>query len=328
MSAAKAAAQALTAADLTLRAATLDDAAFASDVTTIAHPDHPEDPKLWRNWWQGEAFAMVAERFVAAHDADLVGHAFRRRARDEAERFDRLNAELLPAYRTSDRLDGLFALLERRAGEEGGRRFIAWAWDKDAQMIEVLGRRGYRAERRQRFWELDLRRHRERLERMAVESRERMRAQRVRILTVAEDGDPEKYSKIWKMSEEAAQDVPRSTAFIATPFDAFLEWMRSPGLREDRMWIARVGDDIVGISMLSYPPVRGVVVTDWTGTARSVRGKGVARALKCETVVQAIALGVPVVRTDNDSQNAPILHLNASMGYQIHGEKVMFLKST
>jgi hypothetical protein len=57
-----------------------------------------------------------------------------------------------------------------------------------------------------------------------------------------------------------------------------------------------------------------------------VRGKGVARALKCETVMQAIDLGIDRVRTDNDSQNAPILHINASMGYRIVGEMIQFIK--
>ena len=91
-------------------------------------------------------------------------------------------------------------------------------------------------------------------------------------------------------------------------------------------WIARTGDDVVGVSMLIYPPVRGVVMTDWTATARSVRGRGVARALKCETVAQAMALGVTRVRTDNDSTNAPILHLNAAMGYVRRPDKVEFHK--
>ena len=58
-----------------------------------------------------------------------------------------------------------------------------------------------------------------------------------------------------------------------------------------------------------------VLLHDYTGTARSVRGQGVARALKYETVAQAIALGQQRVRTNNDAENAPILKLNAEMGY-------------
>jgi hypothetical protein len=69
-----------------------------------------------------------------------------------------------------------------------------------------------------------------------------------------------------------------------------------------------------------------MVGTAWTATARSVRGQGVARALKCETLMQAIALGVDRVRTGNDGANDPILHINASMGYvQVPG-RVDYLK--
>ena len=317
----------LAAADLTLRPASLDDAAFASDVATAVHPDDPEDPKLWWNWWHADDKMFVTERFVALRDGHGAGYAMRRHAPDDSERFERLHADLLPDLRTPSRLDALFALLEGRAGADGPLRVTTWSEERDALLTDVLAARGYREERRQRFWELDLRKHRDRLARMAEESRERMRAQAIRILTVADDDDPEKWRKLWRMSVEAERDIPRSTPFVETPFEAFMEWMRSPGSREDRMWIARAGEDVVGISMLSYPPVRGIVATAWTATARSVRGKGVARALKCETVMQAMALGVPRVRTDNDFQNAPILHLNESMGYERLPGMVMFLKA-
>ena len=78
--------------------------------------------------------------------------------------------------------------------------------------------------------------------------------------------------------------------------------------------------------MLQYPPVRGHVVTAWTGTSRAVRGKGVARALKLETIAQAIGLEVESIRTGNDSQNAPILHLNEELGYRPIPGWIQFLK--
>jgi mycothiol synthase len=92
------------------------------------------------------------------------------------------------------------------------------------------------------------------------------------------------------------------------------------------MWFARRGDDVVGVSVLSYPQVRGVRGTDWTATARSIRGRGVARALKLETLAQAVSLGVSRVRTGNDAQNLPILHLNAELGYARIPGPINFLK--
>jgi hypothetical protein len=84
---------------------------------------------------------------------------------------------------------------------------------------------------------------------------------------------------------------------------------------------------VIGVSILSYPPKRGVVATDWTGVARAGRGRGVARAVKCETVMQAIALGVDRIRTDNDSQNAPILHINQTMGYKRRPDMIQFIRA-
>ena len=230
----------LSVADMTLRPATLEDAAFASDVATAAQPRDPEDPLLWRNWWKDEELVLQVERFIVWLEGRAVGFALRRHPSEASERFERLSAELLPPARTTARLQALLALLESRAAAEGARRFTAWAWDRDGLLNGALAKRGFREERRQRYWELHLGRNRERLERMTSDSRERMRAQGIRILTVAEDDDPEKYQKLWRMTDEAERDIPRSTPFVASPFHAFMEWMRSPGLREDRTWIARV----------------------------------------------------------------------------------------
>ena len=42
--------------------------------------------------------------------------------------------------------------------------------------------------------------------------------------------------------------------------------------------------------------------------------------------MQAIALGVDRVRTDNDSRNAPILHINDSMGYKRRPDMIQFMR--
>ena len=314
-------------ADLELRPATLDDAAFVSDMYTALRPDDPADPASLRHWWTIEATDNIVERWLALRDGRPAGYAFTRHAPWDKmpERFGRVEADLLPAVRTSARLDALYTHVEDRARADGTTRFTTWAWEDDAALLDVLATRGFTEERRERFWECDLVANREKLAKMAVDSRARMKAEGIHILTLAEDTDPDKYRKLWRMSNEAEHDIPTTVPHIDTPWEVFEEWMRSPGLHEDRQWIAREGDDIVGVSQLSYP-ARGHVETDWTGTARKVRGRGVARALKCETVMQAIALGVPRVRTDNDGENAPILHLNASMGYTRLADQIQLMK--
>ena len=70
----------------------------------------------------------------------------------------------------------------------------------------------------------------------------------------------------------------------------------------------------------------GVVQSAWPGMVGQARGRGIARALKCETLMQAMVLGVDRVRTDNDSTNVPILHINETMGYQRRADMVQFMK--
>jgi hypothetical protein len=333
-------------ADLEIRPATLDDAALVADVETNVHPDDAVDPKLLRHWWSMDSTEGVTERFVGLRDGAVVAHAYRMHPSWEKmpERYCRIGGEIRSDLRSAERFGALVAMLEDRSRADGSKKLTIWAWERDRFRREALEAAGYREVRRQRFWELDLRGNRDNLERMARESREQMRKDGIRILTLADDHDPAKFDKLKRMSDEAERDVPSTVPFVPVPFDDWIKWFSSPGLRPDRIWIARAGEgaqgvgapgrgaereateDIVGISMLSYPPVRGVVVTDWTGTARKVRGRGVARALKCETVMQAIALGVDRVRTDNDSRNAPILHINETMGYRIRAEMVQYLK--
>ena len=161
---------------------------------------------------------------------------------------------------------------------------------------------------------------------MTERSRERMRRQGIRLLTLADDPDPEKHVKVWRLSEEATLDVPTTAPHVPESFEDHMRWLRSPGMRLDRFWIARDGDEIVGCSVLGYPPVRGLVITEWTATSRSARGRGIARAVKCETLAQAITLGVTRMRTGNDAANAPILHINETMGYRPSVGAIDFLK--
>ena len=313
---------------LTFRPATLDDAAFAADVATATHPDEPEDPASWRHWWSTDDPTWTNERFIVLRDDTPIGYARHNHAPWDQmkKRYGRIGFDLLPAERTDAQLATVFDAMEERAQASGTRIFAAYARGDDEWLARWLLAHGYREERRSKAWLLDLVAQRQKIEDMAAESRAKMRAAGITIQTIDKDTDTEKFHKIHEMSEEAATDVPTTIPHVRQAFEVFVRWFDAPTVRLDRMWIAREGDDIVGISVLSYPPTRGNVWTDWTGTARKVRGRGVARALKLETVMQAIALGVKSVRTENDGENAPILHLNAQMGYTPIPGWTQFLK--
>jgi GNAT superfamily N-acetyltransferase len=314
-------------ADMTLREARLDDAPFAADLNTAIYPDDPHDPKTYAHWWAHPDETGTRERFIGEIGGKPVAFAYHYHARWDRtpKRLGSVWADVLPSHRTPERVDALFGAMEERSRADGAEKFTAWSWEQDKLRVAVIAKRGFREERRSRFWELDLLANRKRLQTMTDDSRTRMRDQRISTLTIDRDPDQDKWTKLWRMSNEAEQDVPTTMPHVEPTFEDFMNWMQSPGLHEDRIWIARDGDAILGVSMLQYPQ-RGVVQTDWTGVARAGRGKGIARALKCETVMQAIDLGVDRVRTDNDSQNAPILHINDSMGYKRRPDMIQFMR--
>lgn len=314
---------------LTLREALLDDAAFVADVLTVLTPWRPMDPVVERYEWEHDWANHVVRRWIVVDRDRPIGFAYHSHPSWELvdRRFSNVGADLLPVERTFARLEWLLARVEDRAREDGPEVLRTRVNEDDPLKIRVILARGFREDRRGRRWELDLIAERDRILEMTERSREEMGRQGIRLLTLADDPDPQKHRKVWLLSEEATNDIPTTAPHVPEPFEDHMRWVRSPGMREDRFWIARLGDDVVGCSVLSYPPVRGVVGTEWTATARSVRGRGIARAVKCETLAQAIALGVTRVRTGNDAANDPILHINASMGYRPSVGAIDFLRS-
>ena len=304
------------------------DVDFVAEVmTAVRPPGSAIDPVVLRYEWENEQSGTQAVRHIAERDGARVGFAVLERAVEgPARAHATLFGDLVRAARDPLELDELVAFGEGRAFADGATVVRAFADEHDQLRAGVLSARGYREDRRSKRWELDLVAERQRIEAMTLRSRERMKREGVRVLTLADDSDTERYEKIWRMSEEASADTPRTLPRTEETLEDYLAFFRAPDIREDRVWIARVADDVVGISVLSYPPVRGPVGTAWTATARSVRGRGVARALKCETLVQAMALGVAHVRTGNDGANAPILHINETMGYRPIPGAIHFLK--
>ena len=314
--------------ELQFREATLDDATFSADVQTAVFPTRPTDPVIERYWWEQPDDTFVTRRWIVQRDGHDIGvAAFDHPAwgRLQVPHGD-IYGDLLPDQRDLASLRVLIAEMERRLTADGAKRIAVRANEDDEVRIAAIVGRGFREDRRGRRWVLDLAENRDRIERMTRQSRERMRDEGIELITLDREHDPEKYRKVWRMNEEASQDVPTTLPIVEESFEDTMRWLRQPGMHEDRFWIAREGDEVVGVSVLEYPPVRGVVGTAWTATGKRVRGRGIARALKCETLMQAIALGVDRVRTGNDGANDPILHINASMGYRPSVSSINFLK--
>ena len=305
--------------DLELRPATMADVGLVADLETARMPDDPRDPEMLRFWWttnlRDEVWTrMVAERDGAATAYFSAGHA---RWEEALTRFAWIRLALHPDAWSPTRFEELLALSESWIREEEGHIGVARIREDFKDERRIFEGAGYGVVRRTQPWELDLAANRKRLLAGVEEGRARMAQQGVRILTLDRDTDPDVLAKLYELANRAKLDIPTTVPMQVMSYDEWHHfWFDNPGIRPDRFWIAREGDSIVGLSAIEYPPVRGFPFTAFTGTSPSVRGRGIARALKHETVAQAISLGAKRIRTANDGENAPILHINAGMGYE------------
>jgi GNAT superfamily N-acetyltransferase len=305
---------------LDLRPATLDDVEIIADLEAQRDLADPRDPELKRYWWTSGSLSKVHSRLVAVRDGQAVafvgvGHE---RWAEDPERFGSIRVVIRADIWFQPEYVRLVGEGEDWLRSEGVVTAVARVREDFKHEVEELVRIGYREVRRMRFSELNLIANRKALLAEAGQQRLKMRAQHVAMMTLSDDGDPDRLVKLHEMTIAAEQDIPSTVPFPRQPFD---EWVHAtfddPGVRADRFWIAREGEAIVGLSYLDFPPVRGLPWTAFTATSKTVRGRGIARALKYQMLAQAIELGCERVRTANDDANAPMLHINAEMGYRL-----------
>jgi GNAT superfamily N-acetyltransferase len=286
-------------------------AQFAAEIATRDQPRRPMTAeRLLRTWTNTEATSTVRRFEVLANESRLgwVSTVKFGGAIDEQA----MTSVVVPGAGIDD-YDAILAFATAQARDMGAKAILAEPWKSNTALVDALRRRGWEEKRRQRFWRLQLQPNAASLRRQLYKARERARSAGVAIATAAELGGEALYSKLYEINTAAHFDVPTTVAFEPDPYEVWLRWMDAPDVLPERVWVATYEGEPVGYSFLTYRV--GLVDTGFTGVLREHRNKGIARALKLATLVQAIDLGVEAVETDNDSENEPILHLNEQIGY-------------
>jgi predicted GNAT superfamily acetyltransferase len=85
--------------------------------------------------------------------------------------------------------------------------------------------------------------------------------------------------------------------------------------RPDGQILAADGDKYVGLSAVGYFKDSNSAYNLMTGVMPEYRGRKIALALKLLSIRAAKSWGVDTIRTNNDSQNAPMLAINHKLGY-------------
>jgi GNAT superfamily N-acetyltransferase len=303
---------------VTYRPVELDDAELAADLMTASYPAFAQDPLTTRLRWEQPRRGFAYGRFIAEVNGKPV--AFLGWVHGPWNEVEDGHCEvevwLERAALDRDLLIEMFTWIGDRAEAERSRLLMAFCAEDETEMLDALAALAYRRERIERVWELDLKAHGARLVAEAAEARERMAAAGIEWTTLADWRDPDRIRKLHELNERTVQDVPHTLTIVREAFEDFKKRIVSPDRPHDRFWIALDGDRPVALSYLKYPPVRGPVWTGYTCSDPEYRGRGLARAIKLQTLAQAVELGMAAVGTSNDGENAPILHINETLGYQ------------
>jgi GNAT superfamily N-acetyltransferase len=114
-----------------------------------------------------------------------------------------------------------------------------------------------------------------------------------------------------------AADEPTLAPVTPLPFEELLaRELNVPEAIPEATFLAKDGERFVGVSsLLTMDALPDKLDVGFAGVHPGYRGRGIAMALKPETVRYARAHGYRRTRTGNHSRNAPMLRINLALGF-------------
>jgi GNAT superfamily N-acetyltransferase len=305
-----------------------DEREYARVIATI-HPDETVDPEVLRARWMQEAQRPLNQgRFLILDGKRTCGIAFWTRPADWAEgpvNVATVNVRMTPEGESATDFARILAEMEAAAKASGADLARAIAREDESFHPRELKACGYRVDRTSRSWVLDLVSRAGDLLRARARAREAMSRIGIEIRSLDTPVSEATWHDLYALTAITIPDIPSS---FPEPIPSFDEWrskMSEPGIHAGRIWTAWSDDSLAAFSYLLFPAA-GDVWTGYTATRRRFRGLGLARAVKLETIGQAIELGINSINTNNDLENAAILRINSSLGYEASPGLVSFVK--
>ena len=206
----------------------------------------------------------------------------------------------------------MYAQVLAVAREQGVLKLETQVREEDEASQHIAQKRGFVVERHSFESVLDLTTFDES---RFSDLRERVRA--FRFFSLAEAGVTEENKrKLYAVNRASGLDNPGNHGTFPDYESFSLNVFEASWFRPETQILAADGDTWAGISAISINEETGSAFNAFTGVLREYRGRGLAQALKLHTILLARKMGMRTIRTNNDSENAPILRVNRKLGYQ------------
>jgi GNAT superfamily N-acetyltransferase len=138
----------------------------------------------------------------------------------------------------------------------------------------------------------------------------------IQFITLADLQGEYSEKKLYDLYVETSKDNPGQYGSLP-PFAQWQkEFMPEENSKKEWVFIAMDGDQFIGVTQLFQTEDEGVAYTNYTGVLKEFRGRGIAKALKLLSIDTAKKEGYHTMTTDSEENNAPMQHINRSLGYQ------------
>jgi GNAT superfamily N-acetyltransferase len=301
--------------DFTLRPFVLDDAPQVASLIAQIDPDPPavEDVVELQAGFpvQDGALQLLLVAVLPAGQIVGFGQSYRKPWHKPGKFYQFLAVDR--AYRRQSIGRALAAALEHFAAQNGAIELSIDVRDDAPDDRAFAERRGYLLDRHIFESVLDVDRFDETPFLPVVEQVGRA----FRIFTLADEPGEESERKVYELRKTTVPDQPGMDGSGAPSFEQWRrERLNHPGARHDLLLIAADGDRYVGETYLRWNEPTRSMYTNYTGVLPEYRGRHLALVLKVLGVRLARKFGALTMRTNNDSQNGPMLAVNRKMGYR------------
>jgi RNA polymerase sigma factor (sigma-70 family) len=160
---------------------------------------------------------------------------------------------------------------------------------------------------------------------------ERVKDRGITITSLAEERsrDPRCAEKLYELATVLHEDDPGRSPFVPPAYNAreALLWLDMPYVLSDAYFIAKHGDQYVGVSDVSlFEALPGGVTQGFTGVLRDYRRQGIATSLKLREIEYARTHRYKVIQSFNRPAQSAVLALNQKLGFQVLSSNVTLEK--
>lgn len=146
----------------------------------------------------------------------------------------------------------------------------------------------------------------------------------IEVVTRAER--PEIARSAWEALAASLRDIPSDEPVAIPTFEEWVEERADESHADEALFAAVIDGRVAGYAELELPALlraQGIGWHGYTAVHPDFRGRGLSVLLKQATIEWARANDIRYLRTENEERNAPIRHVNAKLGYEPAGIRMI-----